>query len=149
MFVVFIIVRSFEMMGSAPWQRVLLDVNATRSPHVRRHGGYNALRAGDSPVQGSALPSCRESVRLRWCPGVGLVLPICMSLSWAMTKIALSMSSGKELCPLGVGQDLSWFLPERAVPHLEHSLFQLSKTSAGFWLVCLGRFVSLFLDGSE
>lgn len=30
MFVVFIIVRSFETMGSAPWQRMRLDLNPAR-----------------------------------------------------------------------------------------------------------------------
>lgn len=118
MFVVFIIVCSFEMMGSAPWQRMLLYVNATHSPHVHRHRGHK--RSGVSPTCKAqiCIPAGRVA-RLRVCAWVEMLclfLPVRMSSVYAMNKIALSLCAPANIVVRAwaifflkrLGQSLTW-----------------------------------------
>ena len=131
MFVVFIIVHSFEMVGSAPWQRMLLDVNATHSPHVRRHRGHKRSTCWRRPSLQSSDPySCKKSALVRVCARVQMLclfLAVRMSSVYAVNKIALSLCAPASTVVLEVSARscLSCFLPERtwAVPHLECGLF--------------------------
>jgi len=113
MFVVFRILHSFEIMGSAPWQRRLLDVNATHSLHVHRHHERKCSTCWRPPsLQSSDLYSCKKSARLHVCAGVQrlcLFLPVRMSSVYAVNTIALSLCAPAHCSPLGFSQALSCF----------------------------------------